>query len=101
MVKTTVRAHPRKGTKGVRKHSRETPLKRTVPNRSNTNRVKEESYIRGIKPKYAKTHFAIKKIDGGREIYGRYWFKGEALAETKRLHGKRRGRNPYYVADAK
>ena len=89
MPKTNVKRHTRKGTKGVKRHTRKTPLKKTVPNR-----------VHGTKPKYAETHSIIKKVGGGREDYGRFWFKGDALAETKRLHGKRRGRNPYYVVDA-
>lgn len=57
--------------------------------------------IIGSKPKYAKIHFAIKKEGQPRKIYGRYWFKGEALHQARKLHGKRRGVNKYYVAQSK
>jgi len=33
MTKTTVRKHTRKGTKGVKRHSRSKPIKKEVPNR--------------------------------------------------------------------
>lgn len=35
MTRTTVRAHPRNGTRGVKRHSRSLPEKRRVPHNSN------------------------------------------------------------------